>query len=339
MFDITAFGELLIDYTPAGKSPAGMDLFEQNPGGAPANVLACASSLGSRTAFLGKIGADMQGQFLRNTLNAAGVNTDGLISDENWFTTLAFVSLSEGGERSFSFARKPGADTMIRREELDLSIIRNSRIFHFGSLSLTDNPSRDTTNFALGEAKKAGCLISYDPNFRPLLWKSRDLAIEQMRSVLPFVDIIKLSDEESELLTGHSGPRKAAEHLIGAGIQIVAVTLGKAGALVAGRSGCCRVTGFRVDAVDTTGAGDAFWGAFLYSIDRLGSAEGCGDIPKRKTLPGEIGISQLAEITRFANAAAAHCVAKRGAIPSMPRLNDIEKILRSSEEQGSSLPV
>jgi fructokinase len=311
MFDITAFGELLIDYTPAGKSPSGMDLFEQNPGGAPANVLVCASKLGKKTAFIGKIGADMQGDFLRKTLKDAGVHTGGLISDGNFFTTMAFVSLSQNGERSFAFARKPGADTQIRKEDVDLSIIRNSRIFHFGSLSFTDSPARETTLFALEEAKKRNCLISYDPNYRPLLWKTRGQAMEQMRSVLPFVDAIKLSDEETELLTGFADPGEAAKRLIGSGIKIAAVTLGKDGVLIATEDGSATIPGHKVEAVDTTGAGDAFWGAFLYSLSGL----------------GDLSFSKVCEIAKFANAAAACCVKKRGAIPAMPRLRDIEKIL------------
>ena len=315
MFDITALGELLIDYTPAGKSASGMDLFEQNPGGAPANVLACASKLGQKTAFIGKIGMDMQGEFLRKTLQDAQINTDGLISDERFFTTLAFVNLKENGERSFSFARNPGADMEIRKKDIDLSIIRNSRIFHFGSLSLTDDPAREATYFALEEAKKVNCTISYDPNYRPLLWKSRELAKEQIRAVLPYVDLIKLSDEETELLTDHADPETAARFLVDAGIKLAAVTLGKSGALIATKEGCVTIPGLVVEAVDTTGAGDAFWGAFLYSVGEL--------IEKID----EINLSKAKEIAKFANAAAAYCVTKRGAIPAMPALCDITKLL------------
>jgi len=317
MFDITAFGELLIDYTPAGKSPAGMDLFEQNPGGAPANVLACASRLGQKTAFLGKIGVDLQGEFLRKTLQNANINTDGLICDENYFTTLAFVTLKENGERSFSFARKPGADIKITKEDVNLSIIRSSKIFHFGSLSLTDSPARETTYFALDEAKNANCVISYDPNYRPLLWKSKELAKEQMRAVLPYVNMIKLSDEETELITDHADPQAAAKHLIDNGIKIAAVTLGKNGTLIATEDGCDVVPGFHVDAIDTTGAGDAFWGAFLYSVGELGEKL------------EKINLSRAQELARFANAAAALCVTKRGAIPAMPRLSEVKQMMEN----------
>lgn len=316
MFDITALGELLIDYTPAGKSAAGMDLFEQNPGGAPANVLACASRLGQKTAMIGKVGADMQGEFLRKTLQDTGINTIGLISDKNFFTTLAFVSLSESGERSFSFARKPGADTQLHEEDVDLSLIRSSRIFHFGSLSLTDSPARKTTHFALREARKANCIISYDPNYRPLLWENRDQAKEQMRAVLPYVDIIKLSAEETELITGHPDPRAAAMRLIDNEIKIVAVTLGKDGVLIATKEGTAAVPGFQANAVDTTGAGDAFMGALLYSI------------VKRNENPETISLATLEKIAEFSNAAAACCVTKRGAIPAMPLLKEIEEVLK-----------
>ncbi len=317
MFDITAFGELLIDFTQVGVSNSGMVLFEQNPGGAPANVLACAAKLGQKTAFIGKIGADMHGEFLRKTLSDAKINIDGLVIDENFFTTLAFVSLNENGERSFSFARKPGADTQICKEEVDLSIIRNSRIFHFGSLSLTDSPAREATLFALEEAKKAGCIISYDPNYRPLLWKNKAQARQQMRSVLPYVDMIKLADGETELLTGFADPHEAAKHLIDSGIQLAAVTLGKSGALVATKGGCEVVHGFNVDSIDTTGAGDAFWGAFLFSL---------GALDKKIS---EIDFADIRRIARFANAAAALCVTKNGAIPAMPEFHEIEKLLKT----------
>jgi fructokinase len=317
MFDITALGELLIDYTKIGLSPSGMDLFEQNPGGAPANVLACASRLGQKTAFIGKVGTDMQGEFLRKTLKDANINVDGLISDERYFTTLAFVNLGENGERSFSFARKPGADTQISVEDVDLSIIRSSGIFHFGSLSLTDSPARETTLFALAEAKKAGCTISYDPNYRPLLWKSPAQAKEQLRFVLPYVDMIKLSDEETELLTGFSEPTSAARQLTDSGIKIAAVTLGRDGVLISANGRCEKVPGFDIHALDTTGAGDAFWGAFLFSVGALG-----------KKIE-ELDFAEICEFARFANAAAALCVTKRGAIPAMPVFREIEDLLQN----------
>ena len=164
--DITALGEILIDYTPLPDSDAGMAVFEQNPGGAPANVLACAARLGRSTAFIGKVGDDMQGRFLRSTLEKMGIDTRGLRVDERYFTTLAFVRLTKQGERSFSFARKPGADTQLEPQELDRELIAGSRVFHFGSLSLTDEPARSATWEAIETARRSGTIVAYDPNYR-----------------------------------------------------------------------------------------------------------------------------------------------------------------------------
>jgi len=321
MFDITAFGEILIDYTPAGKSRAGMDLFEQNPGGAPANLLACASKLGSRTSFIGKVGADTQGKFLKKTLENAGISTIGLIEDSRYFTTMAFVSLRSTGERSFAFARKPGADTQMTAEEVDFSLISKSRILHFGSLSLTDSPSRETTFAVIEKGREAGCLISYDPNVRLMLWPSREAAREQVRRVLPYVDIMKLSEEEAELLTDLEAPEEAAEKLLAKGVRLVAVTLGKDGAYVAMKGKQVRVPGHSVEVVDTTGAGDAFWGAFLHKL-----------IEKMKKGNWEqMELEDLKGLAEFANAAAACCVRKRGGIPAMPKLREIERLLEGRD--------
>ena len=313
--DITALGEILIDYTPMPKSPAGMQVFEQNPGGAPANVLACAAKLGRKTAFIGKIGCDMQGEFLRQTLVDAGIDDRGVVSDPNYFTTLAFVSLSPSGERSFAFARKPGADTQLRADELDVELLGQTAILHVGSLSLTDEPARSTTLRAIEAAKAAGAVISYDPNYRPLLWASEEAAIEQMRSILSSVDIIKISDEETALLTGEAAPEAAAKKLLGQGIPVVMVTLGAHGALVATREGIETVPGFQSDAVDTTGAGDSFWGGVLTCLSESG---------KR---PGELTLAEATRFARFGNAVAALCVRKRGAIPAMPAREDVLALL------------
>lgn len=310
-YDITAIGEILIDYTPMPNSKAGMMVFEQNPGGAPANVLACAAKLGLKTAFIGKIGNDMQGIFLKNILNKANIETKGVIMDDNFFTTMAFVSLNEKGDRNFTFARKPGADTQLTFEEVDLNLLEDSTIFHFGSLSLTDNPARETTHFAVNHAKKSGAIISYDPNYRPLLWKSKEDAIEKMTNVLDYVDVIKLSDEEVNLITGENDLEKAAEFLLTKGISLAAFTLGEKGAFVATKEGCAMVTSKTVDAVDTTGAGDAFWGAFLYCLK------------KSNKTPKEIQLNQAIDFAKFANSVAGICVQRRGAIPAMPKIEEI----------------
>lgn len=314
--DITALGECLIDFTPAGLSKDGMQLFERNPGGAPANVLSCASKLGRKTAIIGKVGNDMHGRFLRETMRGQGIDTSFLMDTDTAFTTLAFVTLSENGERDFAFARKPGADTQLSADELPSGLLQNTGIFHVGSLSLTQEPVRSATMSALKQAKDAGAVISYDPNYRALLWPDEQTAVKAMRSLIPFADVMKLSDEECVLLTGESEPEKAAETLLEAGVSCVAVTLGADGALLASSKGICSTAGFPVQPVDTTGAGDAFWGAFLTKLSESGEK------------PGELSLEQLEAFGRFACAAASLCVERRGAIPAMPERAEIEARLR-----------
>lgn len=317
MIDATALGEILIDFTPCGVSPAGQRIFEQNPGGAPANVLACLNRCGKKTAFIGKVGDDMHGRFLLEVLQNSGVCTDGVVVDDSVFTTLAFVALSKSGERSFSFARKPGADTCLRQEELRQDIIQNSRIFHVGSLSLTAEPVRSTTFMALQIAKAAGCVISYDPNYRAPLWDSRESAMEEMRSIIPYVDVMKLSDEETVLLTDLTDPESAAKKLVAAGVSVVAVTLGADGALVCTKDGAMMVPGYKTTPVDTTGAGDSFWGGFLNCLLESG---------KR---PEKIRLEEAAAFAKYGNAVASLCVEKSGAIPAMPTVEAIERRLRA----------
>ena len=196
MFDITALGEILIDFTPSGTNGMGMPLYTQNPGGAPANVLAQSALLGSRTAFIGKVGQDSFGTFLRSVMERNGIDTRALVTSEEVHTTLAFVQLDACGDRSFSFYRNPGADILLRESEVDYELIRQSHIFHFGSLSLTDEPARSATVAAVHAARGSGCLISYDPNYRPPLWPSQDAARTAMLKLLPLADILKLSEEE-----------------------------------------------------------------------------------------------------------------------------------------------
>ena len=305
--ELTVLGELLIDFTQAGESENGMRLFEQNPGGAVANVATAAARLGHKTAFIGKVGNDMHGRFLARVLEEVGIDCRGLVFSDEAFTTLAFVALDEKGERSFSFARKPGADTCLRPEELNQELLQSSRILHVGSLSLTAEPARSATLSAIRQAKTAGSIISYDPNYRASLWENEDQAREQMRSLLSMVDIMKLSDNETALLTDCSCPRQAALALNGRGIPCVAVTLGAAGALVCVGGKTEIVSGFPVPAVrDTTGAGDAFWGGFLARFLETGLK------------PEELHLSDAVEFARWGNAAAACCIQKRGAIPAMP---------------------
>ena len=317
MIDVTALGEILIDFTPCGKSEAGQKVFEQNPGGAPANVLACLNKCGKKTAFIGKVGNDMHGQFLVDVLTKSGIYTDGVVIDDNAFTTLAFVDLSETGERTFSFARKPGADTCLAKEELKKEIIKESKVFHIGSLSLTDEPVKTATFKALEIAKNAGVIISYDPNYRAPLWNSKDDAIKGMRSVLSFVDVMKFSDEETALLTDIDEPKDAAKMLVDSGVSLVAVTLGANGALVCNKEGSIIVPGFKANLVDTTGAGDSFWGGFLKCLLDSGKK------------PNEVSLAEAAKFAKYGNAVASLCVEKRGAIPAMPTTEEIEKRLNS----------
>ena len=312
---VTALGEVLIDFTDAGVSANGQKLFERNPGGAPANVLVALERLGHETAFIGKVGDDMHGRFLRDTLQAANINCDGLIVDPDFFTTLAFVALSPSGERSFSFARKPGADTQLSPDELRRDIIATSRVFHVGSLSMTDEPARSATLEALRVAKEAGCVVSYDPNYRASLWPDERTASEQMRAIVPYADLVKISNEETALLTGCEHHADAARALLDAGARIVCVTLDADGAYVACADGSATVPSFRVEPVDTTGAGDSFWGGFLCAYLESGKD------PEAVTLEDAKGFA------RFGNAVASLCVRGRGGIPSMPSRNQVDDLL------------
>lgn len=315
MVDVTTLGEVLIDFTEAGTSDGGMSLFERNPGGAPANVLVALEHLGYSTAFLGKVGTDMHGEFLRGVLEGEGIDCTGLIADPDFFTTLAFVALAPTGERTFSFARKPGADTQISPDDLAYDVIADSKVFHVGSLSLTDEPARSATHVALSFARDHGCALSYDPNYRANLWPSAEAAAEQMRSIVSLMDLMKVSDEECELMTGHADPAEAATVLLAQGPKVVAVTLGGSGALVACADGIREVPGFPADVVDTTGAGDSFWGGFLAAFVESGLA------------PDAVTVEDAAGFARMGNAVASLCVRGRGGIPSMPSRQAVMELL------------
>ena len=282
-------------------------------GGAPANVAVAVAKLGGHTAFIGKAGKDMHGEFLKSVLEKENVETEGMLLDEKYFTTLAFVNIDENGERTFSFARKPGADTRMEKEEIDVDILDKTHIFHVGSLSLTEQPARDTTHYAIRRAKEKGSIISYDPNYRASLWKDEETAKKQMRSLVPYVDIMKISDEETKLLTDKKSPEEATEILFRKGVKIVAVTLGSDGAYLYCKEGGVHIPGFVSKAVDTNGAGDSFWGGFLYCISKAG---------KR---PEAFTMDELKEYVRFGNAVASLCVERKGAIPAMPELAQVEE--------------
>lgn len=315
--DIVALGELLIDFTEAGYGADGRKLFEQNPGGAPANLLTVASHMGYKTSFIGKVGKDMHGEFLKNTLEKEGIDTSSLVMDENYFTTLAFVEIDKSGERKFSFARKPGADTQLTVGELDKKLLSDCKIFHFGSLSLTDYPSSEATIQAFQMAKAEGAIISYDPNYRASLWENQKSAVETMKSVIPYVDVMKVSDEESLLLTQANDFETAADVLLAMGPKLVAVTLGESGVLVATRYKKSIVAGFKAEVVDTTGAGDSFWGGFLSKFLSYNS--------NVENLAWE----QVEECARFGNAVASLCVQRRGGIPAIPTYQEVSALQKS----------
>ncbi|MBQ8575012.1 MAG: carbohydrate kinase [Clostridia bacterium] len=312
MNDITSLGEILIDFTSQGVNGQGQRVFAQNAGGAPANVAVAVARLGGKSAFAGKAGNDMHGRFLKSTLENNGVHCSSLILDDDYFTTLAFVDLKEDGEREFSFARKHGADKMLTKKDIPLDLIKNSKVFHFGSVSLTDEPSRSATLYAAEEARNAGVTVAYDPNYRASLWDSKEKATWEMRQAAQLADLIKISDEEAKLLTGESDCEKAAEKLTANRTKIAVVTLGKDGAYVRTKDGGKFVKGFAVNAVDCTGAGDAFWGGFLLKVCQCSKK------------PDNIMLDEAAEFALFGNAVASICVERHGAIPSLPTFEEVE---------------
>lgn len=310
-FDVISFGEALIDFTHIGNDENGMKKFLQNPGGAPANVACACAKLGIKTAFMGKVGRDMHGDFLVETFKNYGVDTSCISRDEKAFTTLAFVSLDESGERSFSFSRYKSADVNIEVSDIDFNAIKSSTVFHFGSLSLTDEPAKSTTLECVKFARANGVLVSYDPNYRPLLWESEETACREMASVLSMVDIIKISDEEIELICNTSDLEEAATFLHSKGIKIVLITLGGNGAFVSVNGDAATIPTKVSTVVDTTGAGDSFLGGFLYKLlyDNGGKMD--------------LTFDKAKEYVAFANAVAGLCLTKRGAIPAMPSLDEV----------------
>ena len=315
-YDVTALGELLIDFTENGLSDSGNPVMEANPGGAPCNVLAMLQKLGKSCAFIGKVGQDTFGDMLEETLKDARIDTRGLKRDDQVHTTLAFVHTLAGGERAFSFYRNPGADMNLRIDDLDDSLLHDCRIFHFGSLSLTDEPCRETTKVAVIRARVAGALISFDPNLRESLWSSLELAREQIDWSLAQCDILKISDNELEFMTGTDDFDKGVEIILRKHpqIKLLNVTAGEYGSYSYYRGIRCHVPVFMMDHVlEKTGAGDTFCACVLnYILDH-----------------GLDGLTEnnLKEMLTFANAAAALIIQKKGALKVMPEKEEIEKLL------------
>ena len=314
MYDVVALGELLVDFTQQSAGGDGWPILAAHPGGAPANFLAALRKYGVSAALLAKVGADQFGRLLIRTLEGAGIGTRGVVSDPEVFTTLAFVTL-QNGERSFSFARKPGADARLRFEELDLSLIDGARAFHFGTLSLAQDPAREATRRAVAYAREKGKLITFDPNLRLPLWDSPARAREAMLWAVSQADIVKISQEEVDFLWGCS-PQEGADRLLADhGVGLAMVTLGPEGCYVKNRTGACYGRCPKVQVRDTTGAGDIFGGAAVSRWLATGKA------------PGELDVNELADLAAFACAAASLSTRLPGGIPSIPEREEVEEVL------------
>jgi len=311
MRDITAIGEVLIDLTQTGVNESGIPLFAANPGGAPANVAVAASRLGAKTAFLGKVGRDGFGSYLRKVLEDNGVDVSGLHTGR-MPTTMAVVSVDASGERDFQFVR--GSDATITPEEVDEAQIAGSKILHFGSVSLTQGTARNATIFAARSAHQAGVLVTYDPNYRAALWSGEHEAREWMCIPLPLVDVIKISGEELPLLTQSDDLEEGTRILEERGIRLILVTLGGDGVFCRWQGETWRQPGVSVKVADTNGAGDTFFGAVLSRLCQRGDKKPLEDL----------GAAELKEILDFANRAAAITCSRSGAIPAMPTREEMK---------------
>lgn len=315
LYDVTAMGELLIDFTMNGQSEQGNNLFEACPGGAPCNVLAMLNKLGRKTAFIGKVGQDQFGRLLKETIEDLGIETKGLMMDEDIRTTLAFVHTFPDGDREFSFYRNPGADMMLSEEEVDYELIRQSKVFHFGTLSMTDEPVRTATKKAIDAAKEAGCLITFDPNLREPLWKSLDDAKEAMEYGFQYCDMLKISDNEIQFISGKEDYDEGIRYLQEKyQIPVIFLTMGKEGSRAYYKDIRVEKAGFTVKAIETTGAGDTFCGCAINGLLTYG-------------LDG-LTEETLEEILTYANAGAALITLKKGAIRSMPEPSQIDEMIK-----------
>ena len=310
--DVVAIGELLIDFTFKSADADGYPTMEAHPGGAPANFLATLNQYGYKTAMLGKVGNDTFGKLLIGTLQKAGIETKGMIASNDMFTTLAFVTLDEQGDREFSFARKPGADTQIRFEEMDLSLVDKAKVLHFGTLSLTDEPARTATYRLVEYAKNHGKLLTYDPNLRKPLWKSMEEAKEQMLWGLQYADVVKISDEEVVFLFGLD-PKAGAVHILeNYPVKLVFVTCGAEGCVFQNKDYSGHVPGLSgISVVDTTGAGDIFGGSAVSQLLKVGKK------------PEDLNAEELEQIVRFACTAAGLSTTRPGGISSVPTLEAV----------------
>ena len=316
MIDVVALGELLIDFTCVSTDTDGYPTMAAHPGGAPANFLAALAKFGARTALLGKVGSDSLGRLLVGTLESAGIDTRGLLVDDSVFTTLAFVTLDQQGDREFSFARKPGADTCITFEELDTQLIDEAKVFHFGTLSLTDEPARTATQKAVAYARSKGKLITYDPNLRKPLWRDLQEARQQLLWGLQQADVVKISDEEVEFLFGLGVQEGAAHILSNYPVKLVFVTCGADGCWYQNAKAQGHVPSLKdIRVRDTTGAGDIFGGSAVWKLLQMNK------------LPQQLEKTELEEIVRFACTAAGLSTTQPGGISSVPALDEVQKLM------------
>ena len=318
-YDVIALGELLIDFTQNGLSEQGNGLFEANPGGAPCNVLSMLNNLGKKTSFIGKVGNDQFGKTLKKALEELGIGTENLLMDNEVHTTLALVHTFADGDRDFSFYRNPGADMMLTVDELNLDLVRDTRIFHFGTLSMTHDGIRATTKKAVEAAKEAGALISFDPNLREPLWDSLDNAKEQVRWGLGKCDVLKISDNEIQWLTGEedftAGVKKIREEFP---IPLILVSMGRDGSRAYYGDHYVEAAPFlQENTIETTGAGDTFCACVLNYVLEHGL----------EALTDE----QLKEMLTFANAAASIITTRKGALRVMPTREEVLDFLKKQE--------
>jgi len=322
MHDIVALGESLIDFSPEGRNDLGLPLYSQNPGGAPANVLAMASALGAKCALISKVGDDAFGRFLIDSYWKSGIDTRWVSTDKEHPTTLAFVTLSDDGDRDFSFLRKESADVMLCVDDIHSDALAEARIFHFGSVSMTSEPSRSATLYAARKAKGNGLIVSYDPNLRQMLWKSMDEAKEVITGAVGLADVLKVSKEEMELITGCDEVADGAGKLLALGPKIVVVTLGSEGSYFRSASHSLRSKAYDVSTVDTTGAGDAFVGAMLWYLSSRLHVSAPSDLFTLRE-------DDIGEMMSYANAAGSLTTGAKGAIPAMPSLEAVRDCIQA----------
>lgn len=319
LYDVTALGELLIDFTENGTSSQGNPLMEANPGGAPCNVLAMLERLGKKTAFIGKVGKDMFGEQLKAAVEEVGIDTRNLIMDETVHTTLAFVHTYPDGDRDFSFYRDPGADMMLTKDEVQKDLIENSRIFHFGTLSSTHEGVREATRHAIDLAKEAGCIVTFDPNLRPPLWKSLEDARKEIEYGMTKCDVLKISDNEVEFLFGTSDYDKGAALIREKyHIPLVLITMGKEGSRAYYKDLRVEAAPFlQENTIETTGAGDTFCASALNYVLEHGLEDLTED--------------NLMELLTFANAAASLITTRKGALRVMPSRQEVLDFIASRQ--------